>query len=280
MLQQIPAAFVDLHGDKFFDRVDLEGPDGTVWIVNVVHTTQSNAGFGRGWMSFVGDNNLKKGNQILFTLISKSRFTVHIFNKSGLETATSLGTNADPTVSFNSKRKSEQFEDEDLGRMDSENSEGGEHESFECGCQSPPDTPSQAVHVRASLRLKKAKLERAEQGPCIQEILLEYGLKEGQGTSERKLSSSPDSQEKDPATELVDCRKSSKEPGYISTKVGSKRRAVTDAERKTAKIAALSFQSKSKKPSVVVLMMPSQVYRGFWLVSFRMSVLLSYREKN
>ena len=54
------------------------------------------------------------------------------------------------------------------------------------------------------------------------------------------------------------------ESGWNSRTYESIRRAVTEEERKTAKTNALEF--RTKHPSVWVLMKPSHVYRGHWLV--------------
>lgn len=60
------------------------------------------------------------------------------------------------------------------------------------------------------------------------------------------------------------------ESGWNSRTYESIRRAVTDEERKKAETNALEF--RTKHPSVGVIMKPSHVYRGHWLVCLRSSI--------
>ncbi len=55
-------------------------------------------------------------------------------------------------------------------------------------------------------------------------------------------------------------------PGFFSKTWISQRQPVTETEREQAMIAAHALQTQN--PSVVLLMRPSHVYRGFWLVNF------------
>ena len=55
------------------------------WLVDVHSPTPNAAVFKLGWKVFATDNQLKAGDSVLFTLLSKSRFAVNVFNRLGVE---------------------------------------------------------------------------------------------------------------------------------------------------------------------------------------------------
>ena len=256
---------MDLHLDKIRGSVDIEGSNGKVWLVGVGGTCSAQVGFRLGWHAFIADNKLQRGDQLLFTLVAKSRFTVHVFNRLGLETAAPPVTKTEPTVSVNGKRKREESEDEGPEQSESEDdSDDSEYESPENESEAPSDSPSETGRTGNNSRVKREKLDEEEQSYYSQKSSQRNGLKKGNGTSKSKPNPS---HKKKAVSETGDKQQTSQEPGWNSTTYESKRRLVTDAEREKAMEAASSF--KTKKANVLVLMKPSHVYRGFWLVKFQ-----------
>ena len=85
MLQDIPAAFVREHGDKFCKKIILEryGHGDETWLVALTIQHRERGGvrvYSRqaDWQKFVIANRINKGDILLFHLVSMSRFVVHV----------------------------------------------------------------------------------------------------------------------------------------------------------------------------------------------------------
>ena len=100
--QKIPKVFVNRHEETFRggSSVDLVGANGKTWLVDVHSPAPNVAVFKLGWKVFATDNHLKAGDSVLFTLVSKSRFTIHIFNRLGVE-ATNWSSPDSTSLEFN-----------------------------------------------------------------------------------------------------------------------------------------------------------------------------------
>lgn len=264
VVQPIPNEFLEAHKDDCHDAADLEDPSGNLWLVDI-KSGMGGVAFREGWKPFVFSLNLKRGDQLLFSLIAKNRFYVYVLNRNGAEV-----TPASSKAHFKSslplmKRKREPDEekgsdnsDADSGSgSDSDDDEGsisGESESSEYDASKSEDEASDREEgSKANSKVKKEKLD--------------YGLKtptgRGKVSSKVKLTTSHKKKSGDMAQKE---KEGLLEPGWNSTTYESRRRPVTDAERQRAMKAAQDF--KTTRPSQLVLMKPSHVYRGFWLVSF------------
>jgi hypothetical protein len=85
MLQDIPAAFVREHGDKFCKKIILEryGYGDETWLVALKIKHREREGvrvYSRqaDWQKFVIANRINRGDILLFNLVSMSRFVVHV----------------------------------------------------------------------------------------------------------------------------------------------------------------------------------------------------------
>lgn len=280
-MQQIPKAFLDLHRDELCGNViDLESHNSKVWLVKVAGPEPSLTGFRLGWKVFATDNNLKEGDQLLFSLISKSRFSVQIFNKYGLEARGSSATSTEPKRSQNGKRMRDKGEGgrKENREPDAHSDDSNGYESLESNYSSPSEDASEVWYARKSPRVKPEKMD-SETLRCYnsqdslagydsetqKQVLRQSSLLRSYANEKKTLRS--DLKKMSGVKRFHEQQSSAGEPGWKSRTFQSRRRAVTDAEREKAIAAASSF--KTKNPSLMILMRPSQVYRGFWLVSFR-----------
>ncbi len=94
-LQHLPAFFFRSHGNRFQKFVLLRGPSGQVWPVNLCVSCGSKSGrptvrFARGWKAFALDHGLDVGDELVFTLIAFSRFSVAVLDGTGNKKSSSL----------------------------------------------------------------------------------------------------------------------------------------------------------------------------------------------
>jgi len=235
--------------------VDLEGVNGKVWLVTVVNSSTGTAVFRFGWHVFAADNNLKAGDSILFTMVAQNRFTVRVFSKNGLESVNN--NNASSTMSRDSSRFPPTAKvgpaHINLDDSDDEVTGSGRLGSDENGREA-------GIH--------------GGRGPTIQEIIQnarayqtpEDPIRRRSGSKSwrpKRRRSSPDAHQGSPV----------EMPGANSTVIASRRRPVTTAERESALAESRRLVTTVTRPSVAVVMMPSHVYHGFWLVSLRSALL-------
>jgi hypothetical protein len=85
-VQEVPADFVQAHGDKFNDIVEVKGPRKSTWClrVNILVCQHRRVMFDRGWRSFVNELGLNRGDHLLFVLTSFSKFKVYVFDEVGI----------------------------------------------------------------------------------------------------------------------------------------------------------------------------------------------------
>ncbi|GLJ38026.1 hypothetical protein SUGI_0774200 [Cryptomeria japonica] len=234
----IPPAFVP----KLIQEADLitvlHVPSGRQWVVKLCGTS-TGLEFGQGWENFVHDQRLELGDFLVFKYICRSKFKVWIFGKSGCE------------------KNSTVFESEET------------HYDLQKIC---PNSIIASAVTRNSAQ------------PTDSHLLIDLvsdeedknEVAENQGKVPKSSSSSPCCPPKNPmhchpslAGEKRNLEKSSAEietenRSYLGTYYISRRRPVTEAERNKTLKEAKSF--KSDKPFSSVLMMPSHVYHGFWMV--------------
>jgi hypothetical protein len=224
--QHIPKPFVECYGSELKGSINIEGPSGEVWLAEVSIVDQGLDGYQFGWKAFATDIGLKKGDQLLFTLIAKSHFNVRVFDESGLEYS-SLEDKGNAVTTADHKRKKREDSDDEI--LDS----GGTLEAELVGYNSTKDLPKK----RLSTRMR--------------------GM-----IADNKFPEKPNVKPPNPSSKenMQKCA-----PGLYSQTWESRRRPITEAERQKTMDAALGL--KTEYPSVVVLMKPSHVYRGFWLVS-------------
>ncbi|CAM6026424.1 unnamed protein product [Sphagnum balticum] len=91
----LPAFFFRSHGNRFQKFVLLRGPSGQVWPVNLCVSCGSKSGrptvrFARGWKAFALDHGLDVGDELVFTLIAFSRFSVAVLDGAGNKKTSSL----------------------------------------------------------------------------------------------------------------------------------------------------------------------------------------------
>lgn len=263
VVQPIPNEFLEAHKDDCQDAADLEDPSGNLWLVDI-KSGMGGVAFREGWKPFVFSLNLKRGDQLLFSLIAKNRFYVYVLNRNGAEVPpASSKAHFKSSLPLN-KRKREPEEqkgsddsDTDSGAgSDSDDDEGsisGESESSEYDASKSEDEASD--HEEDSKGNSKVKKEKLDYGP-------KTPIGRGKVSSKVKLTTGNKK-----AGDMAQKEKEGLlEPGWNSTTYESRRRPVTDAERQRAMKAAQNF--KTTRPSQLVLMKPSHVYRGFWLVSY------------
>lgn len=86
MFQEIPAKFVQAHGDKFHMTNGFYGPSCQLMTVMVKIRTKSHGqmrvSFLDGWDEFTFVNSFSKGDHLLFYLIAVSTFYVQVIDKS------------------------------------------------------------------------------------------------------------------------------------------------------------------------------------------------------
>lgn len=253
---------MDVFGKKLCGcTVDLEGVNGNVWLVTVDSTSSGVTGFRFGWQVFAADNNLKAGDSLLFTMVSKNRFTVRVFNKIGLES----DVPGKPTKTINSSHTTpvSKFTPEAQSRCVHINLE---EESDEFNCTATGTNPGTSEFGQ-SLHKSRKEMDSGEglegHGPSIQEILKSHGYQTGE-PNRRKIRGNSRRPKRERKAHYRNQQGEPLDPGWNSTVWKSRRRLVTDCERKRALTA--SEELVTARPSISVLMKPSHVYRGFWLV--------------
>ncbi|KAG0601089.1 hypothetical protein M758_11G083100 [Ceratodon purpureus] len=230
----IPKAFLDAHGKNLCGgTVDLEGANGNVWLVTVDAIPGGVTGFRFGWQVFAADNNLMDGDSLLFTLVSKNRFTVRVFNRTGLE----IDEPGKPTKTLVSK-----FTPKAQAR-------GDELISISTGT----NEYGQSLDPGEGL---------GRHGPSIQDILISHGFKAGE-PNRRKIKGKSRRPKRERKTHHPSQQGEPLDPEWNSTVWESRRRLVTECERQSALTA--SEELVTSRPSISVLMKPCHVYRGFWL---------------
>jgi hypothetical protein len=255
---------VECYGSELKGSINIEGPSGEVWLAEVSIVDQGLDGYQFGWKAFATHIGLKKGDQLLFTLIAKSHFNVRVFDESGLEYS-SLENKGNAVATADRKRKKREDSDDEI--LDSKSchdvhNSGGD-EKF---------TSEQQPTVRSFYQDTKCK-GGATSGGTLEAELVGYNStkdlpKKRLSTRMRgmiahnKFPEKPNVKPPKPSSK-ENMQKSA--PGLYSQTWESRRRPVTEAERQKTMDAALAL--KTEYPSVVVLMKPSHVYRGFWLVS-------------
>jgi hypothetical protein len=306
--QHIPKAFLELHSSEIqgssSHRVKLEGPSGDIWLIAMYMMGKGPHGFRQGWKAFITDNHLKKGDCLLFTLISTSHFTVRVFDENGLEAMAA----ADLKLATNNRAQFDQGGGGGGG--------GGGRSLHNCKVRKERDNNTGDNDTPATYSKEDVKLPAHDDDDDDDDGLLENDAKRLRGELNPSLTQCPDAtrctrRSKAPVTRLHDTkqaaakrrraaelcskgaaavapgtkkevRKSSSSkpsnwsgggqqmekfgPGFFSKTWISQRQPVTETEREQAMIAAHALQTQN--PSVVLLMRPSQVYRGFWLVNF------------
>ncbi|KAJ7563528.1 hypothetical protein O6H91_03G114000 [Diphasiastrum complanatum] len=80
---QLPISFVQRLGVTETSCVILEGPSGQEWEVDLSGTKDCSVAFKRGWKGFATAHNLKRGDLLVFWMISESRFLVRMFDQTG-----------------------------------------------------------------------------------------------------------------------------------------------------------------------------------------------------
>ena len=116
------------------------------WLVDVHSPTPNAAVFKLGWKVFATDNQLKAGDSVLFTLLSKSRFAVNIFNRLGVE-STNWSSPDSTSLEFNMPNLlSSPVNVGDLGDEgeQSEESDTSESDNVIRALKSPSDTSTDA----------------------------------------------------------------------------------------------------------------------------------------
>ncbi|GLJ24528.1 hypothetical protein SUGI_0468650 [Cryptomeria japonica] len=77
----IPPEFAAQFKDQIREDLILEGPSGQIWTVS----RDSEMNLVKGWDKFVFDHSLKEGEFLVFNLVDRSHFIVHIYDTDGPE---------------------------------------------------------------------------------------------------------------------------------------------------------------------------------------------------
>ena len=263
MRQPIPRDFVEAHGETAM-RGDarLLDANGKEWSVEVGGPGKL-LGFKRGWKNFVASTSVNRGDQMLLLLVSKNCFSVYVFNKLGVEVTPSPSSAPKYTALANGKRqrqetvKSEPVPDD----SDSGSSDDSEYEASKSDAGSSSDSDTEMVSPEFNDR-------KSGDGKILPTV--RRGAKRKFTGSMKKENTKPSHKKKVATTCTKDVMLF--EPGSLTTTYESLRRDVTEAERNRTMEAARSF--KTKHPSITVLMKPSHVYRGFWLVKHLFRICL------
>jgi hypothetical protein len=116
------------------------------WLVDVHSPTPNAAVFKLGWKVFATDNQLKAGDSVLFTLLSKSRFAVNVFNRLGVE-STNWSATESTSLEFNIPNLHSSPVDVGDPRNEgeqSEESDTSESDNVQRALESPSDTSTDA----------------------------------------------------------------------------------------------------------------------------------------
>jgi hypothetical protein len=300
--QHIPKAFLELHSSEIqgssSHSVKLEGPSGDIWLIAMYMTGKGPHGFRQGWKAFITDNHLKKGDRLLFTLISSSHFTVRVFDENGLEAMAAadskLATNN--TAQFDRGGGGGRSRHNCKIRKERDNNTG-DNDTLATYSKEDVKLPAHDDDDDLALPENDAKRLRGESNPSLTQfpdttrctrrskVTVTRLHDTKQAAAKRRKAAEPCSRggaaAAAPGTKK-EVRKSSSSkpsnwsgggqqmekfgPGFFSKTWISQRQPVTETEREQAMIAAHALQTQN--PSVVLLMRPSHVYRGFWLVNF------------
>lgn len=252
MLQPLPKDFLEAHGETLRGTYRILGGNGKEWSVEVGGPGKF-MGFKGGWKNFVASTNVKRGDQMLFSLVSKNCFSVYVFNKLGVEVTSSPIVTAKYAALSVGKRKRPEVKDEPVS--DDSGSESSDESEYE-GSQSEEESSSDS-DSDTSAGLKGRKSGNGEVCSTVKERV------------KRKFTGSMNREEAKPSHKKKALTSKTKdgtpiEPGSMTTTFESRRRKVTQAELDRALASVQSFTTKH--PYVILVMKPSHVYRGFWLV--------------
>jgi len=229
------------------------GANGKEWSVEIGGPGKL-LGFKSGWKNFVASTSVKRGEQMLFALISKSCFSVHMFNKLGVEVVPAPPVDTKYTTTpTTGKRKRLEVKPEpvsdDESDDDSSDSDMSEYEASKSDAESPSesDTGVKPVEDEGILSKPRKRVKRKYTGhlPGRRPSVLQPSHKKKVRANTTKEGMYI-------------------EPGSCTTTYESRRREVTRAELDRTMERARALETEF--PSIPVLMMPSHVYRGFWLV--------------
>ena len=249
---------MDVHGKNLRgSTVDLEGANGKVWLVIVEAASSGVTSFRFGWQVFADDNNLKAGDSLLFTMVSRNRFSVRVFSRVGLEIDEPGKL---PKYFINSRGSRFTPESKSRGavyiNLEDDLSEDG-FIGTTSGTYSGPSEYDQ--RLGKGFKADSADSGHGDRGPSILEILKSHGYQTGERNKSSGLK-----RHKKASRYYMNQQGKSLDLGWNSTVWESRRRLVTDGERQRVVIA--SEELVTTHPSIPVLMKPSHVYRGFWLV--------------
>lgn len=247
---------MEAHGETLRGTARILGANGKEWSVEIGGPGKL-LGFKGGWKSFVASTSVKRGDQMLFSLISKGCFSVYMFNKLGAEVVPAPAPVAAASITSTGKRKRQEIkpepvsddesdDEDDDGENSSDDSDMSEYEATRSGAESPSESDTPKLDDEETQLLKPRKRVK------------------------RKFTGSKEVTSTKPTSHKKKVRaNNSKEPGYIepgscTTTYESRRREVTRAE--LDRTVELARALKTEFPSIPITMMPSHVYRGFWLV--------------
>lgn len=78
-MQEVPKRFVRHYSSSFGQTVNLEGDDGRSYCCSLVGSDIAFVGYGFEWYNFASSHNVRMGDQVVFTLMEKSRFLVQVY---------------------------------------------------------------------------------------------------------------------------------------------------------------------------------------------------------
>ncbi|KAG0562307.1 hypothetical protein KC19_9G135800 [Ceratodon purpureus] len=245
----IPKDFVDAHGDALRGMARIVDSNGKEWTVEIGGSGK-HLGFEGGWKNFLANMNLKRGEQMLFALVCSRLLFVQVFNTLGVEVvppapvvaaaAPATGKRKRPEVKAELMSDDESDDDDDDGSSDSDMSEYEASKSdAEDVSESDADASPRVVDEELDVSKPRKRVKRKFTGP-------------------KAVTTAKPASYKKKVKEGVYI-----EPGSCTTTYESRRREVTKAELDRAMERAKAL--KTKFPSIPVHMMPSHVYRGFWL---------------
>ncbi|CAM6106008.1 unnamed protein product [Calypogeia fissa] len=78
---EVPKRFVRHYSSLFGENVNFEGDDGRSHACTLVGSAIAIVGYGFEWYNFANSHNVGMGDQIVFTLMSKSRFLLQVYKE-------------------------------------------------------------------------------------------------------------------------------------------------------------------------------------------------------
>ncbi|XVF59526.1 hypothetical protein PTKIN_Ptkin07bG0283100 [Pterospermum kingtungense] len=268
---RIPRKFMSNFRENLSGSINLRGPSGFMWTVEVVRIFDDVVLL-NGWEIFVEEHSLVADDVLVFRFDGNSTFNVVIFDKSGCEREGSYFVKKHTNVCSTGRCVLQKEDDQEVMDLDKIHENHMKKEKINKG-RGRGRPSSKAVEEKINKGRRRGRpSSKAPQGGKSGREGIEVLTDESDEASEFAMEASEDSgNESDSASLECELERKEDDPGEMQRPVDlqgtyhlyfiSNRREITEEEKQRP--CKLARQYSSKRPSFSIVMKPSHVYRAF-----------------